>query len=224
MNNSSGELAKAKIKVVDGSKAGQSIECMFRPKEYTITKQNIWQLKESKGKDVPQLEFSGGGASTLTMELFFDTYESGKDVRKEYTNKIWELMAIDDSLTDRTTLKGRPPLVQFEWGPVVSFKAVITNITQKFTMFKADGTPVRASLTVTFQEAEKPGKYPFQNPTTGSKPGYKVRVVKEGETLDWIAFEEYGDPALWRFIADTNNIDNPMRLVPGQILSIVPAP
>lgn len=224
MNGSSGELAKAEIKVVDGSKAGRTVGCMFRPKEYTITKQNKWEPGEAKGKDVPQLEFRGGGASSLSMELFFDTYESGKDVRKEYTNKIWELMAIDDSLSDKINKKGRPPLVQFQWGPVVSFKAVIMNITQKFTMFKADGTPVRATLSVAFQEAEKPGKYPFQNPTTSSKPGYRVRIVKEGESLDWIADDEYGDPTLWRFIAETNNLEDPMKLSPGQMLSIAPAP
>jgi LysM repeat protein len=224
MNVSSGELAKAQIKVVDGSKAGQTVECMFRPKEYTLTKQINWQMKEVKGKDMPQLEFSGGGSSTLTMELFFDTYESGKDVRKEYTNKIWELTAIDSKLTDKINKKGRPPQVQFEWGPMISFKAVITNITQKFTMFKSDGTPVRATLNVTFKEAEKPGKYPFQNPTTGGTPGYKVRIIKEGESLDWIAQEEYGDPALWRFIAETNNLEDPMKLNPGQMLSIAPAP
>lgn len=224
MNASSGELAPAIIKVVDGSKAGQEVKCMFRPKEYSVTKQNSWNLKEVKGKDVPQLEFSGGGASNLTMELFFDTYESGKDVRKEYTNKIWELTAIDEKLTDKYNRKGRPPKVQFQWGPVISFNAVITNVTQRFSMFKPDGTPVRATLSVTFQEAEKPGKYPFQNPTTSSKPGYRVRVIKEGDSLDWIAHEEYGNPALWRFIADTNDLEDPMKLNPGQALSIAPAP
>jgi hypothetical protein len=223
MNVSSGELSPAIIKVEDGSKEGQEIPCMFRPKEFTVTKQNSWQLNEVKGQDVPQLEFSGGGASTLTMDLFFDTYERGNDVR-EYTNKIWELMAIDDKLTDDVNRKGRPPAVRFNWGEVTSFKAVITNIIQKFTMFKADGTPLRATLTVTFQEAEKPGTYPFQNPTTGSKPGYKIRIIKEGESLDWIAHEEYGNPALWRFIADTNNLENPVKLSPGQMLSIAPAP
>ncbi len=223
MPGSSGEYTKAEIYVVDGSEKGQTIECMFRPKEYTVTKQNRWEPGEAKGKDVPNLEFKGGAASSLTMELFFDTYEKDEDVRK-YTNKIWKLMAIDSQLTDRTTVKGRPPMCQFQWGPVKSFKAVITNINQKFTMFKSDGTPVRATMTVTFQESEKPGKYPFQNPTTSSKPGYKVTTVKEGEFIDWIAYEEYGDPALWRTIAETNNLENPMRLVPGQGLSITPPP
>jgi hypothetical protein len=219
--NGSGELAKALIVVVDGARAGQTVPCMFRPKEYSIAKQNRWEPGEAKGRGAPQLEFRGGGASTLTMELFFDTYEKGDDVRK-HTNRVWELMAIDSDLRDPTTASGRPPLVQFQWGPVISFKAVITNLTQKFTMFKADGTPVRATLTVTFQEAEEAGRFPFQNPTTGSKPGFKTRVVKEGEYLDVIAFEEYGDPTLWRLIAETNDIENPKKLIPGQVLSIVP--
>jgi nucleoid-associated protein YgaU len=224
MANSSGSaLAKAEIKVVDGSKSGQVVECMFRPKEYTLTKQNKWEPGKVKGKSVPPLEFKGGGPASLTMELFFDTYEADQDVRK-YTNKIWELMAIDSALTDRSTAKGRPPLCQFQWGPVISFKAVITNINQKFTMFKSDGTPIRATLQVTFQEAEESKAYPFQNPTSSSKPGYKVRVVKEGETIDWIAFEEYGDSSLWRHIAETNNLEDPLKIQAGQALSIAPAP
>jgi nucleoid-associated protein YgaU len=49
-------------------------------------------------------------------------------------------------------------------------------------------------------------------------------VVKERDTLDWIAYDEYGDTAMWRFIAETNNLDNPQRLTPGQVLAIAPPP
>jgi LysM repeat protein len=223
MNGSGGSLEKARIEALEGSRRGQPVECMFNPKEFTIQKQNNWQRGKVQGKEVPQLEFSGGNASTLQMELFFDTYEDDKDVR-DLTNKIWGLMAVDESLKDRTTTRGRPPLCQFMWGPMKSFKAVITSISQKFTMFKSDGTPVRATLSVSFQEAEKADSYPLQNPTSGGSPGYKTRRVKEGDALDWIAHEEYGDASLWRFIADTNNIDNPKILEPGQILSIAPLP
>jgi LysM repeat protein len=223
MNGSSGSLEKARIEALEGSLQGHPIECKFNPKEFTLQKQNNWQRGAVQGQEVPELEFSGGNASTLQMELFFDTYEEGRDVR-DLTNKIWELMAVDESLTDRTTTRGRPPLCQFVWGPMTSFKAVITSVNQNFTMFKSDGTPVRATLSVSFQEAEAPGKYPFQNPTSGGNPGYKTRRVKEGDALDWIAHEEYGDASLWRFIADTNNIDNPKILEPGQTLSIAPLP
>jgi nucleoid-associated protein YgaU len=48
--------------------------------------------------------------------------------------------------------------------------------------------------------------------------------VRDKDTIDWIAFDEYGDSSMWRFIADTNNLENPRRLKPGQVLAIAPPP
>ena len=115
-------------------------------------------------------------------------------------------------------------MVEFRWGKMWSFQAVITSITQKFTLFRNDGTPVRATLDVGFTQAKEDGKYPGQNPTTIGKPGYKQRLIKEGDTIDWIAFEEYGDSSMWRFIADTNEMDNPHKLMPGRMIAIAPQP
>ena len=215
-----GSLSKATIKNVD---TGEETTCMFNPKEYTFTKQNTWQAGMVLGSNVPKVEFAGGQAMTLQMELFFDTYEEGKDVRKEYTDKIWKLMMINPDTKDKAN-KGRPPMCEFSWGQTWTFKAVITSLNQKFTMFLSDGTPVRSTISVTFQQAAEKGKYPGQNPTTLSLPGYKTRAVKQGETIDWIAFDEYGDPGLWRFLADTNNLPDPMRLQVGQVLAIPPRP
>lgn len=211
---------KAQIRNLDDTSQA-AIECLFNPNEYTFSKKNTWSKKEVKGKNVPEIEFGGGDSMTLTMQLFFDTYATGEDVR-DTTTKIWKLMNISDSLTDKTSVKGRPPMVEFLWGSTWSFKAVITSLTQKFTMFRDDGTPVRATLDVTFMQASEEGKYPGQNPTTVGNPGYKRRLVKQGESLDLIAFEEYGDSNMWRLLADVNNIDDPKSLRPGQMLSITP--
>ena len=81
---------------------------------------------------------AGGNPATLTMQLFFDTYdtkEQAKDVRKEYTDAIWELMMIDPTLKDKKSKKGRPPKVHFQWGKTWSFDAVITSLKQNFTLF-----------------------------------------------------------------------------------------
>ncbi|MFN9943602.1 MAG: LysM peptidoglycan-binding domain-containing protein, partial [bacterium] len=49
-----------------------------------------------------------------------------------------------------------------------------------------------------------------------------VRIVRRGETLSSIANEEYGDPALWRIIANENNLINPRALTAGLVLTIPP--
>ncbi|HEY93628.1 MAG TPA: LysM peptidoglycan-binding domain-containing protein [Dehalococcoidia bacterium] len=213
-------MEKAKLKNLD---TNEEIPCLFNPNEYTFSKRNTWTSKMVKGQNVPSLEFSGGDSITLKMQLFFDTYATGGDVRTT-TNKIWKLMNINPDLTDMNSNQGRPPMVEFQWGATWSFNAVITSISQKFTLFRDNGIPVRATLDVDFLQAKEEGKYPGQNPTTVGNPGYKQRTIREGDTIDWIAFEEYGDSAMWRFIADNNNLDNPMKLKPGQMLAIVPIP
>jgi len=213
---------KAVINNLD-DKNEDPIECLFNPTDYAFHKRINWARTEIKGGNVPEIEFSGGDSMTLKMTLFFDTYAIGGDVR-EITNRIWKLTRVNEKLTDMTSVKGRPPLVEFRWGKTWSFQAVITDIAQKFTLFRYDGTPVRATLDVEFTQAKEEGKYPGQNPTTVSIPGYRQRVVKEGETIDWIAFEEYGDAGRWRYIAAINNLDDPLAISPGQRLAIAPLP
>ena len=153
----------------------------------------------------------------------FAVRATGGDVR-DITNRIWKLMSIDPNLTDMNSAKGRPPKVEFQWGATWSFEAVITEISQKFTLFRDNGIPVRATLDVSFLQATEAGKYPGQNPTTVGQTGYRRRIVKEGDTIDLIAFDEYGDSTMWRFIADINNLDRPNKLRVGQVLSIAPVP
>jgi nucleoid-associated protein YgaU len=39
----------------------------------------------------------------------------------------------------------------------------------------------------------------------------RVRAIKAGDRLPVIAAEVYGDPRLWRVIAEANGIDDPLR-------------
>jgi nucleoid-associated protein YgaU len=204
-------------------KKQEQIPCMFRPRQLSFLKNNSWEETTSLGSEVSRVHFNGGKAVTFSLELFFDTYETREDVREKYTDKIWNLMKIDED-TARGSYKGNPPLCEFSWGMMSAFQAVITKIDQKFTMFLADGTPVRATLNVDFLQAEEIDMSPKQDPSTTSVPKYKARRVKQGETIDGIASQEYGDSSLWRVIADDNRLGDPMQLTPGQLLIIPPKP
>ncbi|RRR76948.1 MAG: LysM peptidoglycan-binding domain-containing protein [Candidatus Viridilinea halotolerans] len=210
-------LAKALIINLD---TGDQIECLFNPNAYTYHKVNEWVQGAGGGRNMPQLEFSRGGPARLQMQLFFDTYEKGTDVRSTHTEAIWNLMLVDDSLKDSKTQRARPPKVRFQWGQSWTFDAVVLEITQRFTMFLGDGTPVRATLDVTFQQSKDPTDQPAQNPTSGGPGGERVWTVNAGDTLGWIAFKEYGDATRWRSIAEANRLTSVRRLTPGTMLLI----
>jgi nucleoid-associated protein YgaU len=224
-NGSAGSQARgttslAKATIVNKDKGGPPITCLFNPKEYAFTKSNKWTTGDTKGTNVPQLEFGGGQPATLQLQLFFDTYASGKDVRKEHTDALWELMMVDPSLTDPKSNKGRPCKVGFHWGEAWSFDAVITKLTQKFTLFLSTGTPVRAICDVTFQQIADSRALAPTNPTSGGVGGTRLWTVQEGDTLAWMSYKHYGDATQWRRIADANRLTHVRRLRPGTVLEI----
>src|SRR5918912_1662731 len=147
-------LAKAQIISLENQ---HSIECLFNPEQYSFEKVNRWGGGDSMGRNIPHMEFAAGAPTVLQMRLFFDTYtvakdpQSAKDVRKQYTDAVWQLMLVDERLKDPKSGKSRPPKVRFQWGKAWSFDAVITRIAQSFTLFTSTGTPVRAILDVKFQ-------------------------------------------------------------------------
>jgi hypothetical protein len=216
------KLEKATIAKVSksGSVSLPGLACHFNPETFKLDKTVEWNQDQEAniGNDVPPVTFGGGKSAEMPIELLFDTTATGEDVRDTYKLLV-ELTEIDPATKNSTTSKGEPPRCKFMWGKFLSFTAVITKLGQTFTMFKADGTPLRAKVSVTLLRV--PEKPKGQNPTSVSEPR-KIWVVESGQTLDWIAYVEYGDPNHWRHIAAANNLINPKDLQAGQVLKLVP--
>lgn len=202
------------IQALAGTYRNDKAQVIFNPAEYSLEKGNQFASAPLPGLSNPVLSWVNGDADTLTMELFFDTYtnKGGSDVRNE-TNKIARLLEIDRELH-------APPPVKFVWGRL-DFHAVIERLTQRFTMFREDGVPVRATLNVTFKEYKTIQEQLSPKPNQSSD-WTKRRVVADGDRLSLIAAIEYGDPAEWRLIADENEIENPRLLQPGTELRLPP--
>jgi len=213
MAKTRGNLEAAKIKAKSG---GPEVDCMFNPYEYTISKTNSFKDLPNNNASNPIGEFSKAGVLTLKLELYFDTYETGEDVSKT-TRKLLQLM--DPPVNEERTPpeKVSPPRVIFKWA-TFEFEAYITNMTQKFTLFKMNGTPVRAKVDITFAQYEEPP--PPQNPTSGGGDIKRAWRVVAGDRLDAIAYNAYRDATKWRAIAQRNKIRDPLALQPGQTLII----
>lgn len=197
---------KAKIKITEGKKKNTEITVLFNPNEYKIDRSTSYSFQPVQGENAPTVQFNNGNEATLTMDLFFDTSETRKDVR-DTTKKIVELLDIDAALHT-------PPICTFAWGSL-AFTGVFTKVNQRFTMFMEDGKPIRAVLSVTMKEVDT------SSLARESSDRTKERVLKQGEELWMLAAREYEDPGEWRSIARANNVDNP-RLAETSRKVIVP--
>ena len=211
--------------IIRNTVTNEDIAVMFNPEDYTVSRDINYAQAAVPGLSAPITQFVNGNVSTLEMELFLDTYEqhkangrtlnqAGEDVRR-ITRRVTDLMEIDSETH-------APPILIFAWGSL-TFQCVLARATQRFVMFLADGTPIRARLQVTF--------HGFQNGDAEAKEvkrqtaDYtKAYVVGEGETLSAIAARVYRSAALWRPIAIHNELENPTDLSPGLRLAIPQLP
>jgi len=190
--------------------SGVEVPCMFNPFEYTLTKQNSWEKKPVKGKNVPQVTFKQGGSQILKLTVYFDSQQENADVRK-YTDPLWEMMMVDDKAKNARSDKSQPPEVAFEWGRLY-FKAVLTNMSQKFTLFDEKGTPVRCQVDLTLEQMIDVDDY------KGSSSPSKVVAVVADQRLDHIAAAA-STPTTPRQIAEKNNLNNLLNIPPGTNLT-----
>jgi len=201
------------------------IKFLFNPADLTLTKSATWNAAENKGGNAPELRFSAGQSGTLTLSITLDTTDSGEDVTL-HTNKLLDLLKVDMSLagSDKNRNKGRPPWVEFHWGPLHSFRAVVERLQIKFTYFAADGMPLRAKADLTLKQYADEAVRPLQNPTSHTPSLQTVHRLGHGETLDRLAAKHYADPTRWRLIAEANDIVDPLALHPGDLLVIPELP
>lgn len=204
------------IRIHDGEKEGLLIQAHYNPKEYSVSKSVPLNPQTSSGNDSPETQFTTGQGASMELELFFDTYEQGTTVR--VMTKMLDLLTVIDASIHR------PPRITVTWGADSNFEQTIwavESLNKRFTMFLADGTPVRATCKLSLRETLESEAQEQARPKE-SPDHAKIRSVRRGETLQSIAEQEYDNAGEWRRIADANHVDDPFRIEPGTRLIIPP--
>ncbi|MFJ1709125.1 peptidase M23 [Kitasatospora sp. NPDC088346] len=204
-----------------GGVLGSPVPLQFNPHTLTVTRGASWlHSPAAKAEDVSVPEFRGAQPRRLSVEVFLDAtaHHDGSVVAAVDAILEW------CSPTAATLAANAPcaPRVRFTWGTFhsASFFGYLESATATYTLFDQDGRPLRAVCAVQITEAGDPT--PGQNPTSGARTARRVHRLVGGDSLELLAHREYGDATAWRLIAETNGIDDPMRMRPGTEL-LVPA-
>ncbi|MFI5260108.1 MAG: LysM peptidoglycan-binding domain-containing protein [Candidatus Limnocylindrales bacterium] len=186
----------------------------YNPSEVKTSRSATWKKPDGAMTDRP--EYITSGPQKAQLSIFFDEWSNPDGDVSKQVNKLlsWtkpSRMSVDQH--DRP----RPPVVAFQWGQsgaLANHKWCIESISAEYTMFRANGTPIRATCDLSLSEYSDDRPI-AQNPSSGARESRRSRILGEGDSLASIAFGEFGDATLWRALARLNGIDDPMAIAPG---------
>jgi hypothetical protein len=208
------EFRRAKFTPLVDGKAGETFEVHFNPTslDYSVTN----TLQSGTGNRPAQYVAQSTGK--LTMELAFDTTDSGEDVRA-YTEKVARLMDPGGGGSSGASGSGGggdqrrpPPVARFEWG-AYKFEGVVESFREKIDFFSAEGVPLRASVNVGMTRQDRVFEPADKNqPTTvgtdlSSGEGAVEAPMGSSDDVDDVATGA-GDPGAARDIAAANGFES----------------
>lgn len=189
------------------------------------------------------LIYTGGGVTTAELDLLFDlrvmqgssvegSATGPQDVR-EITRKFWDLA---ESRPDGEDVW--PPQLRLIWGNW-SVPVVVTAVAERLEDFAQSGMPSRSWVKLGLRRVAERAELelaPERPPLTGdavreaiSQLGADDIAVESApfsnaERTDWLfrldllAQRSFGDPRSWRFLAEINDLEDPLRPTAGEPL------
>jgi len=196
------KIAKASFKIRGGS-TQDKFDVHFNPSTllYTITN----NMKHT-GSGNSAKQYVDKSTGKLTMDLIFDTTNSGEDVRL-HSVRVAKLMEPKES--DKT-----PPIVEFAWG-LYTFSGMMQTYKETIDFFSADGVPLRASVNLTLDSQDKvfEGGSKKRKANTGRANTLRNSLLtppppKSGGRGITQTATKAGNPAAARLIAAQNGVEN----------------
>ena len=99
------DLARLAKATITNTSTTERFQVMYNPDELRLEQGNNFAEVGIPGLDAPPVQYVRGKARTLSMDLFFDSYEADQDVRS-HTGPLVKLL-------DKEPLTKAPPVLLF---------------------------------------------------------------------------------------------------------------
>jgi hypothetical protein len=194
----------------------------INPASYTRKAQIKYNDRQAQGSNGGSPEFNRVAAEDVSFELIFDAtgvIPPGKG--QSYTNGVADGIAQFIALT--ATLNGTihaPNFLILAWAQL-QFQCVLTSMSTSYTLFKPDGTPLRAKMSVQFQNYNSETQLAKKAKKNSPDLTHLVTVLA-GDTLPALCHRIYGDSGYYAKVAAFNGLSSFRSVAPGTQLLFPP--
>jgi len=205
-----GDFKRGRFTYTAADGSTQTVPIDFNPAslEYSIA-------LNTQGEGGQTQQAAGAASAKLSLELLFDTTDTGDDVRSK-THKVERLLQPQPPAGGSEGPPLAPPMVTFEWG-AFTFSGVVDSFKQTMDFFSANGVPLRAAVTLSLSQPN----YQFDQQARSGADG-RARVdptfVLPGGNPSALAAAA-GDPFGARGIALANGLES-LRAETGGAIAV----
>lgn len=132
---------------------GVQLSCLLNPESVIIRRRAGIRARQSSGGLISghagaddSLIFTGGGVTSIELDLVFDVSLAGSSIQsqdvKKLTRPLWKLAETAQSANQ----PNQPPLCRFIWGKSWNILCVVASIAERFESFNGAGEPRRSWL------------------------------------------------------------------------------
>jgi len=219
-----GGLAKLKITAyADGTFSkplGEPFSVVINPHRYSHGYAIEYNDPQAQGSSGGSPQFNRIPSETVSFELVFDgtgVLPPAPGVPPDVSKQIDLFKNLVFGYNGRIH---SPKLLILAWGTLL-FKCRLTSLDLTYTLFKPDGTPLRATANASFEgfndEAE------LAKMANQSSPDLSHLVtVKAGDTLPLLCYDIYGSSAYYIQVARVNGLTGFRAIAPGTQLLFPP--
>ena len=188
---------------------------MFNPEKYSVTTEVVYNHDRRHGGTASECTFNRIEPRTFSFEFLVDGTGASGEKR--------EVLA--DIILFRATcgfigITHRPTYLIIQWGTFLA-RCVLTSLTIDYTLFRPDGTPLRATLKASFTEYTTPALEQLQN-FLSSPDVTHVRTITATDRLDLVSYNIYKDSKYYMELARVNSLNNFRKLKIGDKLVFPP--
>lgn len=217
------ELIKLKIESFESadyvSKKKGQILAFVNPESYTQSNSNNYSSFNVKGDSAQTFFFNNVGGSVFKIsKLIVDG--TGVVPLSNATSVDDYLKKLSAVVYDYNSTIHMPPYVKISWG-IFTFMGVCTSYNVTYTLFRPDGTCIRAQVDMEFKASVNPSDK-VKKAAPSSPDLTHVRVVQAGDTLPLMTYRIYGTSSYYLEVARANNLNNIYAIRPGDQLYFPP--
>jgi len=198
--------------------SGDPYTLMINPESIKWNKSIVYNEQQPIDSSATSQKYKSTPSDNLSFDIVIDCTGI---VDTKRTDLLKEIKALEDIVYTYNGDIHRPNFVKIQWGSDISFLSVLKSFDTTYTLFKPNGTPLRAKISLSFGKYVSPSTQKKKDKKNSPDITHYVKVI-EGENLPQLSDKVWQTPFYYVQVAQYNDLNKFRKLKGGQQLVFPP--